>query len=86
MPFTPGRVSDLGDNKFEPFTRCAFTKITGDRVILEPEVSPIREQENPPLEVLVCLFENTPFDGLGHRDIFVANEVATNEACRSQTP
>jgi len=85
MPFTPGRVSDLGDNKFEPITRCAFTKITGDRVILEPEVSPIREQENPPLEVLVCLFENTPFDGLGHTDIFVANEVATNEARRSQT-
>ena len=85
MLLTPGRVSDLGDNKFEPFTRCAFTEITGDRVILEPKISPIREQKNPSLEVLVCLFENTLFDGLGHSDIFVADEVATDEARWSQT-
>ena len=43
MSLTPGRIGDLSDNKFESFTRCAFAEITGDRVILEPEISPIGE-------------------------------------------
>ena len=63
MPFTPGRIGDLGDNKFEPLARCALTEITGDRVVLEPEISPIGKQKYPSLEMLICLFKNTAFDG-----------------------
>ena len=85
MPFTPGCIGDLRDNKFESLTRCAFAEITGYRVILEPEISPIGEQEYPSLEVLVCLFENTLFDGLGHGEVFVANEVAADKARWRQT-
>ena len=85
MPFTPGCIGDLGDNKFESLTRCAFAEITGDRIILKPEISPIGEQKNPSLEVLVCLFENTLFDGLCHSEFFVANEVAADKARWRQT-
>ena len=85
MPFTPGRIGDLGDNKFEPLARCAFTEITGDRVVLESEISPIGEQKNSALEVLICLFKNTPFDGFCHSEFFVANEVAADEPRWRQT-
>ena len=85
MPFTPGCIGDLCDNKFESLTRCTFAEITGYRVILEPEISPIGKQKNPSLEVLVCLFENTLFDGLGHGEVFIANEVAADKARWRQT-
>ena len=85
MPFTPGRIGDLGDNKFESLTCRAFAEITGDWVTLEPEISPIGKQKDPSLEVLVCLFENTSFYGLCHSEVFVANKVAADKARWRQT-
>jgi hypothetical protein len=41
VSFSPRRISDFGDDEFEPLTGFSFTEITSDRVVLESKISPV---------------------------------------------
>ena len=64
MSFAQGGIGHLSDDIIEFLATRLETKIAGDGVILQAEVTPISEEENATRKRLTRGLQNTCLDGI----------------------